>query len=109
MPEHIATLAGPIEDFSGLLEAAGRATARVSMDLLDSPLRPHLAAVVAALVQAAESAGLSVLSVPEPDAPAVVLLRTLGRLAEGTAGRTVVVPSGAVRDSLARLAASGNR
>lgn len=109
MPERIATLAGPIEDFSGLLEVAGRAIARVSMDLLDGPLRPHLAAVVAALVQAAESGGLPVPPVPGPEAPAVVQLRTLGRLAAGTAGRTVVVPSGAVRGTLARVTASGTR
>lgn len=109
MPEHIATLAGPIEEFGGLLDAAGRAIARVSTDLLDGHLRPHLADLVAALVEAAESASLPVPPVPGPDAPAVVHMRALGRLAASTAGRTVVVPSRAVRDGLARFAASGIR
>jgi len=106
MAGHIATLAGPVEDFAGLLEGAGRVIARVPAELLDGPLRSHLADAVAVLVEAARTAGLNGPPVPEPGAPAVVLLRTLGRLAARTAGADVTVPSGDIRGALARVAAS---
>ena len=79
-------------DLAALLILAGEIIEQHSAAELDGPGRPALAAVVDGLLKAAHEGGVDVSSIGvDADDPAIVLHRTLGRLAAVTVGDSIPV------------------